>query len=51
MVVYQCNMVNNQCGTLKDVFDENEKRLNIKLFVTMNMGCINVVHDVVVGHG
>ena len=47
--IYQNNVVNNNCGTLENVFHDSEKRNLIKVVViSMNMGCINVIRDLLV---
>ena len=51
LVLYQHYIVNDDSGTLKDVLDDDEKRFNIKLFIIMDMGCINLVQDLMVGQG
>ena len=37
--------------TVENAFDDDEKRLSIKVFVIMNMGCTNLIHDLIVRHG
>ena len=49
--IYQINIVNKKGDTVENVFDHNEKRANIKLFVSMNMGFTNLFLDMIVGHG
>lgn len=51
MNIYQNNIVNEMGSTLKNVFGDSEKRVDIKLLITVNMGCIDYIHDLVVGHG
>jgi hypothetical protein len=51
VVPYQHNIISDLGSTFKDVLDDDEKRFNIKLFIIVDVGCINLIHDLVVGQG
>jgi hypothetical protein len=51
VVPYQHNIINDLGGTLKDVLDDDEKRFNIKLFIIVDVGSIDLIHDLDVRQG
>lgn len=51
--IYQNNTASNNGGRVENVFDDSEKRANIKLSMRMSMasmGDTNLFFDLVVGH-
>ena len=51
MYVYLHNFVDNLGGTVKDIFDDDEKGVFVERFISMDMSSVNEVTDFLVGQG
>lgn len=45
------NIVDDMSGTLKDDINNGEKRVGVEVGVSVEMSCVNLAQNVLIGHG